>query len=61
MSQTKRDLARIIGAEVWKTSKDVRDVVWPIRKSDGPDEIEDIMRTCGFRNPGFTNPGLLSG
>ena len=33
----------LIGAEVWKTSKDVRDVVSLsklIRKSEGPDEIE---------------------
>jgi Holliday junction resolvasome RuvABC ATP-dependent DNA helicase subunit len=40
--------SRIIGEEVWKTSKDVRDVVSLsklIRKSDGPDEIEAIMRT----------------
>jgi Holliday junction resolvasome RuvABC ATP-dependent DNA helicase subunit len=37
-----------IGEEVWKTSKDVRDVVSLsklIRKSDGPGEIEAIMRT----------------
>ena len=41
-------ISRIIGHEVWKTSKDVRDVVSLsklIRKSDGPDEIEAIMRT----------------
>ena len=41
-------ISRIIGDEVWKTSKDVRDVVSLsklIRKSDGPDEIEAIMRT----------------
>jgi hypothetical protein len=34
--------------EVWKTSKDVRDVVSLsrlIRKSDDPDEIQVIMRT----------------
>jgi hypothetical protein len=38
----------MIEAEVWKTSKDVRDVVSLsklIRKSDGTDEIEAIMRT----------------
>lgn len=35
--------SRIIGDEVWKTSKDVRDVISLsklIRKSDGPDEID---------------------
>jgi Holliday junction resolvasome RuvABC ATP-dependent DNA helicase subunit len=44
----KEALARIIGDEVWKTSKDVRDVVSLlklIRKRDGPDEIEAVMRT----------------
>ena len=43
----KEALARIIGAEVWKISKDVRDVVSLsklIRKGDGPDEIDGIMR-----------------
>ena len=38
----------MIEEEVWLTSKDVRDVVSLsklIRKSDGPDEIEAIMRT----------------
>ena len=37
-----------IGEEVWQTSKDVRDVISLsklIRKKDGPDEIEGIMRT----------------
>jgi Holliday junction DNA helicase RuvB len=44
----KEEISRIIGEEVWKTSKDVRDVVSLsklIRKSDGPDEIEAIMQT----------------
>jgi hypothetical protein len=44
----KEETSRIIGEEVWKTSKDVRDVVSLsklIGKSDGPDEIETIMRT----------------
>jgi ATP-dependent Lon protease len=44
----KEEISRIIGEEVWKTSKDVRDVVSLsklIRKSDGPDEIDGIMRT----------------
>jgi hypothetical protein len=43
----KEEISRIIGEEVWKTSKDVRDVVSLsklIRKSDGTDEIEAIMR-----------------
>jgi Holliday junction resolvasome RuvABC ATP-dependent DNA helicase subunit len=43
-----KEISRIIGEEVWKTSKDVRDVVSLsklIRKRDGPDEIEAIMRT----------------
>jgi Holliday junction resolvasome RuvABC ATP-dependent DNA helicase subunit len=42
------EIPSLIGEEVWKTSKDVRDVVSLsklIRKSDGPDEIEAIMRT----------------
>ena len=42
------EISRMIGEEVWKTSKDVRDVVSLsklIRKSDGSDEIEAIMRT----------------
>jgi hypothetical protein len=40
--------AHMIWAEVRKNSKDVRDVVSLgklIHKSDGPDEIEAIMRT----------------
>src|SRR5262249_35388520 len=44
----KEETCRIIGQEVWKTSKDVRDVISLsklIRKSDGPDEIKAIMRT----------------
>jgi Holliday junction resolvasome RuvABC ATP-dependent DNA helicase subunit len=44
----KEVISRIIGEEVWKTSKDVRDVVSLsklIRKSDGTDEIEAIIRT----------------
>jgi replication-associated recombination protein RarA len=44
----KEVISRIIGEEVWKTSKDARDVISLsklIRKSDGPDEIEVIMRT----------------
>jgi hypothetical protein len=45
--KVKEETSRIIGEEVWKTSKDVRDVVSLsklIRKDDGPDEIEAIMR-----------------
>jgi Holliday junction resolvasome RuvABC ATP-dependent DNA helicase subunit len=44
----KEEISRTIGEEVWKTSKDVRDVISLsklIRKRDGPDEIEAIMRT----------------
>jgi len=44
----KEETSRMIGEEVWNTDKDVRDVVSLsklIRKSDGPDEIEAIMRT----------------
>ena len=44
----KEETYRIIGEEVWQTSKDVRDVISLsklIRKKDGPDEIEAIMRT----------------
>src|SRR5215813_10126650 len=44
----KEETSRTIGDEVWKTSKDVRDVISLsklIRKNDGPDEIEAIMRT----------------
>jgi hypothetical protein len=47
MSQIKRG-SRIIGGEVWNTSKDVRDVLSVsklIRKSDGPDEIEGLVKT----------------
>src|SRR5215469_9438066 len=44
----KEGISRIIGEEVWKHgSKDVRDVISLsklIRKSDGPDEIDGIMR-----------------
>src|SRR5215469_15709124 len=43
----KQDTSRIIGEKVWKTSKDVRDVVSVsklVRKRDGPDEIDGIMR-----------------
>ena len=48
----KEDISRIIGEEVWETSKDVRDVVSLsklIRKSEGPYEIEAIMRTGQIR------------
>src|SRR5215471_20195354 len=44
----KEVLAHIVGEEVWKTSKDVRDVVSIsklISKRDGLDEIEAIMQT----------------
>jgi hypothetical protein len=41
-------LARYIGANVWKNEGDVRDVVSIgklVRKSDGPQEIDLIMKT----------------
>ena len=41
-------LARYIGANVWKNGGDIRDVVSIgklVKKSDGPDEIELIMKT----------------
>jgi hypothetical protein len=41
-------LARYIGASVWKSQGDVRDVISIgklVRKSDGPPEIEQIMKT----------------
>ena len=44
----REEISCIIGEEVWKTTKDVRDVVSLsklIRKSDGPDEIDGIKRT----------------
>ena len=48
----REEVSRIIGEEVWKASKDVRDVVSLsklIRKSEGPYEIEAIMRTGQIR------------
>ena len=45
----KEALARIIGEEVWKQgSKDIRDVINSrklIRKGDGPEEIEQLVKT----------------
>jgi len=41
----KEEISRIIGQEVWKTSKDIRDVISLgklIQKGDGPDEIEGL-------------------
>jgi hypothetical protein len=41
-------LARYIGANVWENEGDVRDVVSIgklVRKSDGPQEIDLIMKT----------------
>jgi hypothetical protein len=42
------NFARYIGANVWKNGDDIRDVISIgklIRKSDGPQEIEQIMNT----------------
>jgi hypothetical protein len=41
-------IARYIGAAVWKSQGDIRDVISIgklVRKSDGPLEIEEIMNT----------------
>jgi hypothetical protein len=45
----KEETSRIIGEEVWKQgSKDIRDVISIgklIRKGDGPEEIEGLVKT----------------
>jgi hypothetical protein len=44
----KEETARMVGAQVWDTSKDVRDVISIsklIRRDDGPEEIQTIIRT----------------
>jgi DNA polymerase III delta prime subunit len=45
----KEDISRIIGEEVWKRgSKDIRDVISLrklLRKGDGPEEIEGLVKT----------------
>ena len=41
-------IARYIGSSVWKNEGDIRDVIATgklVRKSDGPQEIELIMKT----------------
>jgi hypothetical protein len=47
--QLKEETSRMIGEEVWKQeSKDIRDVISLgklIRKGDGPEEIEGLVRT----------------
>jgi hypothetical protein len=48
LSKTSPSIARYIGASVWKSQGDIRDVISIgklIRKSDGPREIEQIMNT----------------
>jgi replication-associated recombination protein RarA len=48
LSKTSRSIARYIGASVWKNGGDIRDVISIgklVRKSDGPQEIELIMKT----------------
>jgi hypothetical protein len=47
-------LARYIGAIVWKNGGDMRDVISIgklVRKSDGPQEIELIMKTMTKYGP----------
>lgn len=40
------DTALVIGEEVWKSQDDIRDVTSVSKlKSDGPDEIAEIIRT----------------
>jgi hypothetical protein len=45
----KEEISRIIGEEVWKQGKkDIRDVVSLgklLRKGDGPEEIEGLVKT----------------
>ena len=41
-------IARYVGSQVWKNQGDIRDVISIgklVRKSDGPQEIEQIVRT----------------
>ncbi|MFY9796600.1 MAG: hypothetical protein WAJ93_13015 [Candidatus Nitrosopolaris sp.] len=48
MPRLSSSLARYIGAGVWKSQGDIRDVIsiWKlVCKSDGPLEIEQIMKT----------------
>ena len=49
MSQTKRGISRIIGEGVWKQgNKDIRDVISLgklLRKGDGPEQIEGLVKT----------------
>ncbi|MGC2573358.1 MAG: hypothetical protein WA364_17730 [Candidatus Nitrosopolaris sp.] len=48
MSKTSPIIARYIAATVWKVEGDIRDVISIgklVRKSDGPQEIELIMKT----------------
>jgi len=48
LSKTSRSIARYIGANVWNNEGDIRDVISIgklVRKSDGPEQIELIMKT----------------
>lgn len=48
LPKTSPNLARYIGASVWKMEGDIRDVISIgklVRKSDGPQEIEKIVKT----------------
>ena len=48
MSKTSPSIARYIAGNAWKNGGDIRDVISIgklVRKSDGPQEIELIMKT----------------
>jgi MoxR-like ATPase len=48
LSKTSPSIARYIGASVWKSQGDIRDVISIgklVHKSDGPQQIEQIMNT----------------
>src|SRR5215469_8744080 len=48
LSKTSPSISRNIAANVWKSQGDIRDVISIgklVRKSDGPQEIEQIMNT----------------
>jgi hypothetical protein len=48
LSKTSPSIARYIGANVWKNGGDIRDCISIgklVRKSDGPQEIDLIMKT----------------
>jgi hypothetical protein len=50
------EAAKMIGEEVWKTKGDIHDVISTaklVRKHDGPEEIEEILKT--FKRYGDQN------